>query len=281
MTARPSTPSLSRLLELLELEQPRVVSRQRLEEWAQEAGISWPTNVVLQRLRQRGWLLDLKTRGVWEFAPAARAGAFGADDPLIELRATLERRPSAAFAVAAESAAYLLGYASRRPAREAVSAPAGVTVPPALRAYRIVRWAPRAPLAERESLPVWSASTLVAFMAARPSLYRDWPNTGEWLGTAVAALEIDLVRHELEGRSRAAWARAAYLLDRGGQADLAAGLLEDAPRGSGPYYLGPRGRAGCHSSVFDVIDSTGLEEARPIFAELNVWQADLAPINGT
>src|SRR5450756_517595 len=177
MTARPSTPSLSRLLELLELEQPRVVSRQRLEEWAQEAG----------------------------------------------------------------------------------SAPAGVTVPPALRAYRIVRWAPRAPLAERESLPVWSASTLVAFMAARPSLYRDWPNTGEWLGTAVAALEIDLVRHELEGRSRAAWARAAYLLDRGGQADLAAGLLEDAPRGSGPYYLGPRDRAGCHSSVFDVVDSTGLE----------------------
>ena len=84
MTARPSTPSLSRLLELLELEQPRVVSRQRLEEWAQEAGISWPTNVVLQRLRQRGWLLDLKTRGVWEFAPAARAGAFGADDPLID-----------------------------------------------------------------------------------------------------------------------------------------------------------------------------------------------------
>jgi len=94
--------------------------------------------VVLQRLRERGWLLDLKTRGVWEFEPAARGGAYGAGDSLIELRATLARRPDAPFAVAAESAAYLLGYASRRPTREVVSAPAGVTVPPALRAHRIL-----------------------------------------------------------------------------------------------------------------------------------------------
>lgn len=259
MTGRSSTPSLSRLLELLELEQPRVVTRESLEGWAREADIPWPSSVVVQRLRERGWLLDLKTRGVWEFAPAARAGAYGAGDPLIELRATLARRPEAPFAVAAESAAYLLGYASRRPAREVVSAPAGVTVPPALRSYRVVRWAARAPLAERESLPVWSPTTLIAFMAARPSLYRDWPNTGEWLGMAGAAVHAGLLRTELEGRSRASWARAGYLLAMGGQADLAAGLLEDAPRGTGPYYLGSRDRTGRHSSVFDVVDSTGLE----------------------
>jgi hypothetical protein len=259
MTGRSSTPKLSRLLELLELEQPRVVSRDSLERLAQEAGIQWPTNVVLQRLRERGWLLDLKTRGVWEFAPAARAGAYGAGDPLIELRATLARRPDAPFAVAAESAAYLLGYAGRRPAREAVSASAGATVPPALRAYRIVRWAPRAPLMAHENLPVWSPTTLVAFLAARPSLFRDWPNVGEWLGSAAAAVDGSLLREELEGRSRAAWARAAYLLASGGQADSAAEFLEEAPRGTGPYYLGPRERAGRHSAAFDVIDSTGLE----------------------
>ena len=259
MTARSSTPSLSRLLELLELEQPRVVSRESLEGWAREAGIHWPINVVLQRLRERGWLLDLKTRGVWEFAPAARAGAYGAGDPLIELRATLTRRPDAPFAVAAESAAYLLGYASRRPAREVVSAPVGLTVPPALRAYRVVRWAPGAPLTEREGLPVWSTTTLIAFMAARPSLYCDWPNAGEWLGPAAAAVDGDRLRNELEGRPRAAWARAAYLLDSGGQADVAARFLEDAPPGTGPYYLGPRDRRGRHSGAFDVIDSTGLE----------------------
>lgn len=263
MTARSSTPSLSRLLELLELEQPRVVSRENLDHWAREAGIHWPTNVVLQRLRERGWLLDLKTRGVWEFAPAARAGAYGAGDPFIELRATLARRPKAPFAVAAESAAYSMGYASRRPAREVVSAPAGVTVPPALRGYRIVRWTPRAPLVERDGLPVWSPSTLIAFMATRPSLYRDWPNTGEWLGMAIAAAEADLLSDELQGRSRAAWARAAYLVDLGGRGDLATTLLNAAPRSEGPYYLGPRDGTGRHAKGFDVIDSTGLEVRAP------------------
>lgn len=257
------TPSLSRLLELLELEQPHVVTREALKAWALEAGIHWPTDVVLQRLRERGWLLDLKTRGVWEFAPAARAGAYGAGDPLVELRATLARRPAAPFAVAAESAAYLLGYASRRPAREVVSAPVDASVPPALRSYRVVRWTVETPLVAREGLPVWSPSTLVAFMAAKPSLYRDWPNAGEWLGMAVATVDMGALRGELKGRSRPAWARAAYLLDLGGRADLAAQVLEHAPSGRGPYYLGPRDRAGRHSRAFDVVDSTGLEVRAP------------------
>ena len=184
---------------------------------------------------------------------------YGAGDPLIELRATLARLPSAPFAVAAESAAYLLGYASRRPEREVVSAPAGVTVPPALREYRVVRWAVMTPPVQREGLPVWSPATLVASMAARPTLYRDWPNVGEWLAMAVSAIEMGPLAEELTGRSRAGWARAAYLLDLGGRPDLAVRLFEHAPAGHGPYYLGPRDRAGRHSKAFDVVDSTGLE----------------------
>jgi hypothetical protein len=259
MTARPASPSLSRLLELLELEQPRVVTRGQLESLVREAGIKSPVDLVLQRLRERGWLLDLKTRGVWEFAPAARAGAYGSGDPLIELRATLARRQETGFAVAAESAAYLLSYASRRPDREVVSVPAGLIVPPALRAYRVVRWRARAPLLEREGLPIWGASTLVAGMAARPSSFRDWPNAGEWLSRAAADASFDGLRLELEERPRSEWARAAYLLAVGDQSDTADALIAAAPRGSGPYYLGPRDRPGRHARAFDVIDSTGME----------------------
>lgn len=259
MTARPSSPSLSRLLELLELEQPRVVTRSQLEGLVRDAGIESPVDLVLQRLRERGWLLDLKTRGVWEFAPAARAGAYGSGDPFIELRATLARRQETSFAVAAESAAYLLSYASRRPDREVVSVPAGSIVPPALRAYRVVRWRARAPLVEREGLPVWSASVLVAAMAIRPSSFRDWPNAGEWLSRAAADVAFDEIRLELEGHARSAWARAAYLLAVGGQTDAADALLAAAPNGTGPYYLGPRDKRGRHAKAFDVIDSSGME----------------------
>lgn len=259
MTARPASASLSRLLELLELEQPRVVTRDQLADLVREAGVESPVDRAAQRLRELGWLLDLKTRGVWEFAPAARAGAYGSGDPFIELRATLARRPDADFAAAAESAAYLLGYSSRRPGREVVSVPAAVTVPPALRGYRIVRWRVRAPLAERDGLPVWGASTLLVGMAARPSSFRDWPNVGEWISRAVADCSVDDLPTELEGHPRPAWARAAYLLDAGGRADDASALLAAAPEGSGPYYLGPRGRPGRHVRAFDVIDSTGME----------------------
>src|SRR5665811_484052 len=95
MTARTVPQGLAPLLQLLELEQPHVVTAAQVRGWSSEAGISWPADLVIRRLREKGWLLDLATRGVWEFAPAARAGTYGSGDPLIELRATLARDHSA------------------------------------------------------------------------------------------------------------------------------------------------------------------------------------------
>jgi hypothetical protein len=259
MTVRDITSTLAPLLQILELEQPPVVATPQLRDWAQDAGVTWPVGVVIRRLRERGWLLDLKTRGVWEFAPAARAGAFGGGDPLVELRATLKRDPDAPFAVAAESAAYLLGLASRRPAREVIGTPSGIRVPTALKGYRIARWSPSTPTTERSGLPVWTTTTLLASMAAMPATYADWPNVGEWLPSAARDVDIGALATELHGRPRSAWARAAYLLDCGGREDTADTLLEMAPAGAGPYYLGGRGRSARYDSKYDVVDSTGME----------------------
>jgi hypothetical protein len=260
MTARTIPEGLASLLQLLELEQPKVVTTLQLAAWSSEAGVTWPGDVVVRRLRERGWLLDLATRGVWEFIPAARAGAYGSGDPLVELRATLARNPSSAYVVAAESAAYLLGLASRGPEREVVGVPEHARSPKAFRGFRIVRWSLRTAPVHRLGLPVWSQAVLLAFMATRPSGYQDWPNVGEWLVQAVAQMETDGLKLELTGCPRGAWARAAYLVDRGGRPDVARSLLLAAPPGSGPYYLGDRrGEAGRYSRDFDVIDSIGLE----------------------
>jgi hypothetical protein len=260
-TARTVPHGLAPLLGLLELEQPRVVTRVLLAEWAWDAGVRWPVDVVVRRLRERGWLLDLSTRGVWEFAPAARAGAFGSGDPFIELRATLARSPEAPYVVAAESAAYAHGLASRPPGREVLGAPVGLRPPQALRGFRLVHWTPRRGCQTKDMLPTWPIATLLAFMAARPALYRDWPNVSEWLARAASATAVVDLVDELDGRARAAWARAAYLLNAGAQPERARGILARAPRGSGPYYLGPRDRPGRHMARFDVIDSTGMEFA--------------------
>jgi len=262
MTARYASASLSRLLELLELEQPRVVTRDDLERLAKEAGVTWPPRLVWQRLRERGWLMDLKTRGVWEFVPAARAGTYSSGDPLIELRAVLARRPEAPFSVAAESAAYLLGLATRRPIREIIGAPPGATIPPALRDYRGVRWSPRSATVERDALPVWSVAALLAFMAVRPNGYRDWPNVGDWIADAAAQVTVGDLRIELEGRPRSAWARTAYLLHRGRATQTAREVFAIAPSGHGPYYLGPRRDGGRCEPSFEVIHSTHIEATR-------------------
>ena len=259
MTVRDVTKALAPLLQELELEQPRVVTRDELESSAISAGVDWPVEVVVRRLREAGWLLDLGTRGVWEFAPAARAGAFGSGDPLVELRATLAREAGSPLAVAAESAAYLLGLASRRPDREVVGAPAGVRTPRALRDLRVVHWVPRTELVVKDGLPVWSVTTLLAFMAAKPGGYRDWPNVGEWIVQAAEVTPVEAIAEELSGHPRAAWARAAYLLDKGAESDVAVRLMELAPSGTGPFYLGRRAVSGRYDGRFDVVDSTGLE----------------------
>lgn len=259
MTVRSVPAGFAPLLELLELEQPRVVTTAQIGDFAQEAGLGIPVAVVVRRLRERGWLLPLATKGVWEFAPAARAGAIGSGDPLIELRAILARDPEAPFTVAAESAAYLLGLASRRPEAESVAAPQGVRVPTGLFGYHVARWSPVVTPVRRDGLPTWSVETLLAFMATRPSGYHDWPNVGEWLKQAVSSARIDNLSHELDRRSAGSWARAAYLLDSGGAIEVAHELKARAPAGSGPYYLGDRSRPGRHSRDYDVIDSTGIE----------------------
>ena len=180
MTVRTIPLGLAPLLEILELEQPRLVTAAQLARWAEEAGILWSTDLLVRRLRERGWLLDLTTKGVWEFAPASRAGALGSGDPLIELRATLARDPSAPFVVAAESAAYLLGLGSRRPDPDVIGAPDGVRLPQALRALRIVRWQPVCDLAIRDGLPTWASSTL---LRARPRCSRAQPQSGQEAGS--------------------------------------------------------------------------------------------------
>lgn len=258
MTVRDITSTLAPLLELLELEQPRVVTTTDLRAIATQAGIDWPVDLVVRRLRQRGWLLDLQTRGAWEFAPAARAGALGAGDPMIELRAALKKNPDAPLAVGAESAAYRLGLSSRRPDREVIAAPKGVRLPKALQQFRIARWTTQH-VVRRDGLPVWTVATLLAFMASQPSGYHDWPNVGDWIAAAANEVSVDDLGEELSARPRAAWARAAYLLDRGGHADLASELLDRAPDGRGPYYMGSRKAPGRYFKEYDLIDTTGME----------------------
>jgi transcriptional regulator with AbiEi antitoxin domain of type IV toxin-antitoxin system len=245
--------SIARVLEALELDQPTLVTLSRLEELVNETGSPTSAANAVRLLRERGWLLPLRTSGVWEFAPGARAGAWGGGDPFIELRARLATRPIET-AVAAESAAWLHGLSSRSPEPHVIALAPGANLPKSLDGYRVVRWSAVDPVVDADGLPLWSVTTLLAFMGTRPQKYRDWPNVSEWLVDGAARVSVEALRAELTGQPRSAWARTSYLLFRGGHEASADELLSSAPPGRGPFHFGPRDMPSKYVARFEVID---------------------------
>lgn len=245
--------SAAPILEILELEQPVLVTLGLIDELVAETGVTISGSLAARLLRERGWLLPLRTAGVWEFAPGARAGAISSGDPFIELRARLAMRPLDVW-IAAESAAWLHGLAERAPDPQVVSLRPGERLPQSMDEFRVVRWSPVQPMDDIRGLPVWSTSTLLAFMGARPARFRDWPNVSEWLAEGARRVTVDSLRSELVGQSRSAWARTSYLLLRGGASEAADALFRLAPEGKGPFHLGSRGKPSKYEHRFEVVD---------------------------
>ena len=74
MTARSVPSSLAPIIEELELRQPKLVTKAYLENLIAERNLELRPKDVSHRLQKQGWLLSLKTKDAWEFAPASRAG---------------------------------------------------------------------------------------------------------------------------------------------------------------------------------------------------------------
>lgn len=274
-TARPVPRSVASVLAELELLAPDVVDRDVLHRAMQAAGDSRadaPGGVdrVIDTLRRAGWLLPLRARGLWEFAPANRSGAYGSGDPLLLLRAFLTRRPDAPVAVAMESAALRLHLAQHPPSREVVAVGEGVYAEGALKEFRtVVLDLGRRAVRPVEGLPVHTVEALLVSMGIKPAGYRDWANVELWLSQAAAevvsreappdgsaASGVPGVVELLEGRPLAAWARVAYLLRLAEQEQAARQILTAAPgTPSGPVYLGPRGRPATYDALTHVYDS--------------------------
>ncbi len=249
--------SLAPVVTELELTRPAVVTKAMIAEIAASTGSGLATDEIIHRLQRRGWLLSLRVRGAWEFAPADRAGPISGGDPFIEVRALQAVRPHIRIGVAMESAAFLRGLASRQPNQEviAVDDSAGGSLD-ALREFRRVTIElPGDAYTTLSGLQVQTPAAILVTIATRPNSFRDWPGLSEWLQAAAAAAAAgDTLLKYLAGRPAAAWARTAYLLHRGGNDAAAELVMASQPGGTGPYYLGPR-RGGNRDAKTQVIDS--------------------------
>jgi len=259
--SRPIPRRLAAVVECLELFQPGILTLKDLEFYLRELGMKVDPATIARELQRYGWLLPLRTRGRWEFAPGARAGAVPSGDPFIELRATLQRR-TLPVALAYDSAAWLQGLSARQPHKHVLAMPPRQRkLPPALSEFRVTRtWSVLEP-ETKDNLPVWRVPTLLAKMAIVPHYYRDWPNVMEWLDEAFKRADPADLECELDGASDPARVRLAYLADRANFKNLAQELMKKA-RPNGLVYLGRDRARSRFVREYNLIDSLLVPSAK-------------------
>lgn len=241
--------SLAPVLEQLELEQADLVTMSRLDELVRSAGVRTQTRTVAARLRERGWLLPTGQRGVWEFAPAAVAGAHSRGGPTTLLRAALARA-DIPCGLTFQAAAWALGLADRAPARVEVAAAddrAAARLPDGL---DVSVFAPRLPYDKAKGVPVLRPASVLTHMAATPSRVRSWASALEWLPEVAAEATADDVLRELDGRPATVSARLGYLL-HGLRPDIASRIDGPATK----TWFGPRGQLVRHDTRWQVADT--------------------------
>jgi predicted transcriptional regulator of viral defense system len=233
---------------------PEVVAKTDMEHYLRDLGIEQDAQSVISSLAEHGWLLPLRTKGYYEFAPARRAGRISSGDPFVELRATLHRRHlpvTAAF----DSAAWLLGYSSREPAKHVLATPKTQRkLPLALRNFRVVHTWGRLESEHKNQVPVWRTATLLSQMAIVPSAYHAWADVTEWLEEALRRTDLADLDRELEDAPATARVRLAYLCDLAGF-DYYARELFDTAHAHGTTYLGRSSRGGKYSKKYDLVDA--------------------------
>ena len=247
-------PSMGGILEELELEQPALVTSEQLAQLIEHHGLRTPTRIVAARLRERGWLLPTGQRGVWEFAPAAMAGAYSRNDPLMPLRAFLAQRPSARCALTLQAAAWAHGFADRVPTHIEVAAATTELTRQLPADVAASVFDPHLRYQEQRGVPVLAPESILVHMTAKPGAVRSWASALEWLPELAADLSREQLSLELADRPSATSARTGYLL-QGMRPDLADAIRESRPL-HGKTWFGPRGHLRRHDNTWQVADTS-------------------------
>lgn len=242
------------MVQELELLQPAVVTRSFLRQIASRAGTSLTEDVLADRLVRHGWLLPLRKRGAWEFAPAARAGRYPSGDPWIEVRAMLAQEPDAPVAVAFESAVWERGHSTHQPTRPVLAHRGGWRAPEVL-GTRLVTFEWRLPTGTIRGLPVWHETTVLVAAAERPAAQGNWANADDWLPEAFGVVTSDDVLAEAGGRTVSTLARLGYLAEWSGRDDVADEIEALLPDRLPVTSLGPRDRRDRWSRRWHVYDA--------------------------
>lgn len=246
---RAITPSMSPILEELELAADEIVTMERLGDLVRAAGLRTSARVVAARLRQQGWLLDTGQRGVWEFAPAAVAGPHSRGGPTLGLRALLARQ-NIACGLTFQAAAWALRVADRAPSRVEVAVADERDVARMPGSFSISVFAPHVAYVEAKGVPCLGPTSVLTHMATSPNRVRSWSSAAEWLPDLAADAHPPDVLAELEGRPATVAARMGYLL-QGLRPDITSQIVGPSTK----TWFGPRRATVRHDSTWQIADT--------------------------
>lgn len=244
------------VIEQLELDGDTIVTVDRLASVMDEVGATGSPRMLAYELQRGGWLGTLRSRGAWEFLPAARAGAYSSGDRFLEFRAQHELRPEWPGVLAMESAASLLGLAQRISDREVIALPDDAAFPKAMSGqWRCVRIEiPDEGIIVIDDLPTWDREGLLVGIGIRPSGYKDIAGLGQWLSARPFDVDTDKVLRLLASASAAARQRTAYLLRVSGDREAAQEIIDRDPP-TETAWIGPRRQGGRYDPVTRVSDT--------------------------
>ena len=252
--ARPISRHLAPLVEQLELERPQIVTLQQLDAMMRALSLAGTPRRAAFRLRQHGWLLTTGVNGVFEFAPAERAGPISDGDPLLGVRAVLTDSPDMPVAAALGTALALLNITDRAPdVPELAMSKQQKYVPRPLRGrqFRTVRFDWTLPAPKIRGVPVHQAATVLVHLAHRPGDVRSWAAILEALPDIIAAAPVAQIARELHGRPHSTQVRLAYLTQ--GVAPMLASTLGIKPKNT--VWFGRRGAILRYDSKWNIADT--------------------------
>jgi hypothetical protein len=240
-------------LERLELERPELVTTRYLAALLDELNVGTVPRVFAARLRAKGWLLATAQRGVWEFAPAAVAGPYSTNDPLLPLKSFLARRPDALCGLTLQASAWAHGLADRVPIRPEVAAAEVLTAKRLPAAVAGSVFTPALDYVLIRGVPVLGYESVLVHMCTRPAVVRSWTSAQEWLPELASQLTWPHLESELSVRTGAVRARVGYLI-QGLRPDLSEGVAK-LPMPTGKTWFGGRRPLLRHDNRWQIADT--------------------------
>jgi predicted transcriptional regulator of viral defense system len=256
--ARTISPSIASIVAYLEQQEKTLTSAKEIGQFLGLQPGDEHLNDVLRRLHDRGWLVRLPIRGAYEFLPA-RSGTSPSGDPWIELRLLLATETNLTTQVALSSAAFLRGYAERKPRKHILLMDKEQSLRPRLRdIFRVVRTKSDRLFGAEEfqGLPVSTASRLVLECVLYWRIAGDLRSSDHWIRQCLKDASPETVRRWTHKMGGSVPRRVGYLAERFGAFEIAS-VLE--PKGTGTTaFFGPKYETGRFNAKWRIYDTIGV-----------------------